>query len=67
MARAEYKFYAIKLNTDKDADMINFLDIKKNKQAYLKKLIIKDMILDVGTRSEEHKQLFKEWEERMSK
>lgn len=66
MPRAEYKFYGMKLNTDKDADIINFLEIKKNKSSYLKKLILKDMILDVGTRSEEHKQYFKEWEDRMS-
>ena len=46
MPKGEYRFFGIKLNPDKDADMICFLESKKNKQDYIKKLIHKDMLHD---------------------
>lgn len=64
MPRAEYKFFGIKLNSDKDGDMICFLQSKKNKQEFIKDIIRREMMRDTRHMV---KQSFKEWEERMSK
>lgn len=66
MARADYKFFGIKLNSDKDADMICYLESIKNKQAFIKKLLEREMLKETA-RSQEVTELIKEWEERMSK
>lgn len=65
MPKGEYRFFGIKLNPDKDADMICFLESKKNKQDYIKRLINKDMLHDTYCSGISH--AIMEWEERMSK
>lgn len=36
--------YSMKLNKNTDADLINHMDKKENKQGYLKTLVVHDMI-----------------------
>lgn len=66
MPKGEYRFFGIKLNPDKDADMICYLESIKNKQAFIKKLVEREMLKETA-RSQEVTELIKEWEERMSK
>ena len=47
MKKLNYKGYYIKLNINDDADIIERLDTKKNRQGYIKELIRTDMALDV--------------------
>ena len=65
MPRAEYKFFGIKLNYDKDADMICFMESKSNKQKFIKGLILKEMLRDTYRYGSTHAR-FKEWEDRMN-
>lgn len=48
MARAEYRFFGIKLNTDKDADLISYLESKDNKQYLIKKALYIAMLQETG-------------------
>ena len=66
MPKGEYRFFGIKLNPDKDADMICYLESINNKQAFIKKLIEREMLRETA-RSEVVTEVIKEWEERMSK
>lgn len=45
---AEYRFFGIKLNTDKDADLISYLESKKNKQYIIKKALYITMLNEIG-------------------
>ena len=66
MPKGEYRFFGIKLNPDKDADIICYLESIKNKQAFIKKLVEREMLRETA-RSETVTEIIQEWEERMSK
>lgn len=42
------KTYLIRLNTMYDADLIRWLESQKNKNGYIKKLIVQDLIQKMG-------------------
>lgn len=48
MPKGEYRFFGIKLNPDKDGDMICFLQSKKNKQEVIKRALSLVMLEETG-------------------
>lgn len=48
MPRVEHRFFGIKLNSDKDADLICFLESKENKQEVIKKALNIAMLQETG-------------------
>ena len=48
MPKGEYRFFGIKLNPDKDADLINYLESKENKQHIIKKALYVAMHQETG-------------------
>lgn len=47
MKKNNYKGFYLKLNREDDADVIERLEGKSNKQGYIKELIRDDIVLDV--------------------